>query len=209
MSMALRIALGIALTLALVLSAAAARADYFPLDLRITRLVQQITAPGFRSLMIAVSWPGDQFHWLLITAVAAAFLYKRRKSAAVFLLGGAIGGWLLNNLLKIVIARPRPSASLVEVYSQRSTLSFPSGHVMSYVTLYGFLFFLMYTLAPRSGWRLAALTLLGALVGLVGLSRVYLGAHWASDVVGGYLFGTVWLAFVISLYRRRIIALRD
>lgn len=198
------IALGIALALALALSVSAAYTDYFPIDLRLTRFVQQINVPGFRPLMIAVSWPGDPFHWPLITMIASALLYSRRKSAAIFLFWGAVGSWLLNNLLKLLIARPRPSASLVEVYAQRSAFSFPSGHVMSYVTLYGFLFFLTYTLAPRSTWRIAAMILLGALVGLVGLSRVYLGAHWASDVVGGYLFGAVWLALIIYFYRRRI-----
>jgi undecaprenyl-diphosphatase len=201
---AIPIVFWIALALALALSVASAYVAYFPIDLRLTRFVQQIGVSGFRSLMIAVSWPGDQSHWLLITVIAAAFLYRRHKSAAIFLFGGAIGGWLLNNLLKVIIARPRPSASLVAVYAQRSTLSFPSGHVMSYVTVYGFLFFLVYMLAPRSGGRIAALILLGALVGLVGLSRVYLGAHWASDVVGGYLYGAVWLTLIIHFYRRRV-----
>ena len=70
------------------------------------------------------------------------------------------------------------------------------------MALYGFLFYLVYTLMRPSPLRSALLTLLGALIGLVGLSRVYLGAHWASDVFGGYCLGFFWLALTIYFYRR-------
>jgi undecaprenyl-diphosphatase len=71
------------------------------------------------------------------------------------------------------------------------------------MALYGFLFYLVYTLMRSSPLRSALLTLLGALIGLVGLSRVYLGAHWASDVFGGYCLGFFWLALTIYFYRSR------
>jgi undecaprenyl-diphosphatase len=203
MPMSLIVTLALLLGAALALGVAAAHSPYFPVDLRITRAVQQIGVTGFRALMIAVSWPGSDLHWLVISLLVSAVLAARHRVEAAYALGSAVGSWVLNNTLKLIIVRPRPSASLVEVYSARPTWSFPSGHVMSYVALYGFLFYLAYAIAPRSAWRTAALVLLGALVSLVGLSRIYLGAHWASDVLGGYLFGTVWLAVVISLYRSR------
>ncbi len=199
-------ALIVTLPLALGLGIAAAYVDYFSADLWLTQLIQRADIPGFRLLMIAVSWPGNAYHWLIITLIVAAFLLKRRSIEAFCLLVSAIGGWLINNALKIVIARPRPAVHLVEVYVEHQTRSFPSGHVMSYVALYGFLFYLVYVLTPRSLLRSALLAVLGSLVALVGLSRVYLGAHWASDVIGGYLFGTIWLALIIHvhwhLYRR-------
>jgi undecaprenyl-diphosphatase len=204
MPKALVVTLCLLLAVALALSVAAAYAAYFPLDLRLTQLVQRITVPGFRPLMIAISWLGNDFHWAAITLVVAAILSIRRRIEAKYLLACAVGAWVLNNLLKFIIARPRPSGALVEVYTARPSWSFPSGHVMNYVALFGFLFYLTYTLAPSTVLRTLTLTLLGALLGLVGLSRVYLGAHWASDVLGGYLFGAIWLAVVIRLYLRRV-----
>ena len=191
------------LPLALALGIAAAYVDYFSTDLGFTRLIQRINVPGFRTLMIAVSWPGNDYHWLIITlGVAAAFLLWRQRIEAFCLLLSSIGGWLINNALKLAIARPRPVGDLIEVYVEHETLSFPSGHVVSYVALYGFLFYLVYVLACCSALRSVLLVVLGALVSLVGLSRVYLGAHWASDVIGGYLFGAVWLTLVILFYWR-------
>jgi undecaprenyl-diphosphatase len=91
---------------------------------------------------------------------------------------------------------------MVEVYAHSVTRSFPSGHVTSYMALFGFLFYLIYALMRPSLLRSALGAVFGALIGLVGLSRVYLGAHWASDVLGGYCFGFFWLALTIYFYRR-------
>jgi undecaprenyl-diphosphatase len=79
--------------------------------------------------------------------------------------------------------------------------SYPSGHVVAFVSLYGFLFFLTYVLFKRSVWRTAALGVLGSLIVLIGPSRIYLGHHWASDVLGGYAFGTAYLLILVEAYR--------
>jgi len=70
------------------------------------------------------------------------------------------------------------------------------------MALYGFLFYLVYTLMRPSVFRSALLAVFGALISLVGLSRVYLGAHWTSDVLGGYCLGLVWLLLMVHLYLR-------
>src|SRR5204863_2299657 len=102
--------------------------------------------------------------------------------------------------IKAVVGRPRSSVDLVNIYTQVAGRSFPSGHVFHYVALYGFLFYLAYVLIPRSPSRTILLIICGSLVSLVGISRMYLGAHWASDVVGAYLFGSVWLFLIIDFY---------
>jgi membrane-associated phospholipid phosphatase len=172
-------------------------------DLRITRFIQRFDYPYFHWLMVAVSWPGYfGRQWVVALCVAALLLRFRLKVEAACLLIGLGSIWLLTNAIKIIVGRPRPSPDMVEVYANSVTWSFPSGHVTSYVALYGFLFYLVYTLMRLSSLRSALLIVLGALIGLVGLSRVYLGAHWASDVFGGYCLGFIWLALTIYFYRR-------
>jgi undecaprenyl-diphosphatase len=88
------------------------------------------------------------------------------------------------------------------VYAELSSYSFPSGHVTGYTMLYGFIFYLAYTLLPRrSVARWVILVVCGVLVALVGVSRVYMGQHWASDALGGYALGFAYLLLVIEVYR--------
>jgi len=172
-------------------------------DLRITRFIQRFDDPYFHRLMVAVSWPGYfGRQWVVALCVAALLLRFRLKIEAACLLIGLGSIWLLTNAIKIIVGRPRPSPDLVEVYANSVACSFPSGHVTTYMALYGFLLYLVYTLMRPSPLRSALLIVLGALIGLVGLSRVYLGAHWASDVFGGYCLGFIWLALTIYFYRR-------
>ena len=187
----------------LALIGTAAIGAYLSGDLWITQLVQRFDNPYFHTLMVAVSWPGYQGRqWIVAVCVAALLLRFHLKIEAVFLLISLVSGWLLANTIKIIFARPRPSPDLVDVYLRHTTMSFPSGHVVSYVTLFGFLFYLVYILMGKSSLRTGLLILLGGLIGLVGLSRVYLGAHWASDALAGYGFGMLCLALMIHLYRR-------
>jgi len=187
----------------LALSAVAAMGAYLTGDLRITQFLQRFNDPYIHGLMVAVSWSGYQGRqWIVALCVAALLLRFRLRIEAACLLISLGAGVLLSNFIKLIVARPRPSPDLVDVYLTHPTWSFPSGHVVTYMTLYGFLFYLVYTLMRRSALRSAVLVLLGALIGLVGLSRVYLGAHWASDTLAGYGFGLLCLALMIHLYWR-------
>jgi len=173
-------------------------------DLRITRFIQRFHDPYFHRLMVAVSWPGYFGRQFVVALCVAALLLRfRLKIEAACLLISAGSIWLLTNAIKIIVGRPRPSPDVVEVYEHPATWSFPSGHVTSYMALYGFLFYLVYTLMRPSPLRSALLIFCGAMMGLVGVSRVYLGAHWASDVFGGYCLGFFWLALTINFYQRR------
>src|SRR5262249_35671293 len=133
---------------------------------------------------------------------AALLLRFRLKIETACLLISLGSIWLLTNAIKFIVARARPTPDVVHVYEYPTNCSFPSGHVTSYMALYGFLFYLVYTLMRPTPLRSALLIVLGALIGLVGLSRVYLGAHWASDVFGGYCLGFFWLALTIYFHRR-------
>ena len=162
------------------------------------------SVPGLFEPMRLVSVPGDR--WIphtLTVATVGLFLLVRRFSEAAALSLSAGGGALLSRTLKILIARPRPSPDLVQVFRPIETMSFPSGHVTFYVCYFGFLFFVAYAVLPRgSARRRAALALTALPVLLIGLSRVYLGEHWPSDTLGAYLMSGTWLAVCLHLYRR-------
>lgn len=172
-------------------------------DLSITRFIQRFDNPYIHALMVAVSWPGYGYHqWVVVLGVTAALLRLRLRIEAACLLIGYGSAWSLANVIKLIVARPRPAPDLVRVYLSHPTWSFPSGHVVTYMALYGFLFYLVRSRMRPSFPRSALLAVLGSMIGLVGLSRVYLGAHWASDALGGYCFGLVCLALMIHFYTK-------
>lgn len=178
---------------------------YFAWDLTAARALQTLRWPGFSSLMQAASVFANGWTPVAMTTVTViVFLAFRRKSEAVCLLLSAGGGAAVNRLLKLLIGRPRPAPDLVAVLSDLGSQSFPSGHVTFYVCYFGFLFFVAYALLPRGSTRRRLALALAALpVLLIGVSRVYLGAHWPSDTLGAYLISGVWLAFSLDVYRWR------
>ncbi|MDW6022537.1 VTT domain-containing protein [Mesorhizobium sp. BAC0120] len=168
-------------------------------DMSIYHALQELrTAPGDRA-MIAVTELGDTFVVTAVTLVVFLWLAWRRawRTAGYWLLAVA-GASALNTAIKVALHRPRPSELL---YSGWSAFAFPSGHSTVNLVLYGFLAFLIgRELSPA--WRLPVAFGAAALILLIAFSRLYLGAHWFSDVVGGLAFGTVWLAAVGLSYLR-------
>jgi membrane-associated phospholipid phosphatase len=177
---------------------------YFAWDRAVAHWIQGFRTPALDALMYAVSYVG---YGVIPYAIAAAtflvFLAARRRSEAYALLLSTAGSGLLNRAVKLLIARPRPAAPDVNVFRLHGGQSFPSGHVTFYVCYFGFLFFVAYALLPkRTLARRLALTLTSLMIALVGLSRVYLGAHWPSDTIGAYFLGGLWLGFSLYLYGR-------
>jgi undecaprenyl-diphosphatase len=177
---------------------------YFAWDVSVANAVQSIPLPGMEAFMRAVSAPGNGVtSWAVVGVAVLAFFVTRRRSEAFGVLLSAAGGSALNRLFKYVVARPRPTLEHVRVTGEWAHESFPSGHVTFYVCFFGFLFFVAFALLPKgSAARKVACALAALPVLLIGLSRVYLGAHWPSDTLGAYLFSGLWLAFSLDLYRR-------
>lgn len=195
---------GAAMTLFAALAVLAYLNPYFNWDVTIARALQSMDSRTVFGFMRGVSLFGDKLTpWILATVTMVLFLFAGARSEAAGLLLSTGGGQLLNSLLKRLIARPRPSSELVDVFRPLTTQSFPSGHVTFYVCYFGFLFFTAYALLPRGSLtRRAALTLSALPVLLIGVSRVYLGEHWPSDTLGAYLSSGLWLAFSLHMYRR-------
>jgi membrane-associated phospholipid phosphatase len=134
----------------------------------------------------------------LVSVVAALLLARRERASAIFVLVTSGAGALLNLGLKLIFARARPD--LASAIAEARWYSFPSGHAMSSLITFGALAYLVL----RQPWpwkaRSAGLAVAVAMVVLVGLSRVYLGVHWASDIAGGWSAGTVWLISAVAAF---------
>jgi undecaprenyl-diphosphatase len=198
------VAYAASLILFAVLAVLAHEYAYFAWDLRLARAIQSVDLPGWAALMRWASLFGDgATPWGLTIVTALLFIAWRRRSEGAGVVMSVGGGTLINNLLKLLVERPRPAAELVGFSYASREMSFPSGHVTFYVCFFGFLFFAAYALLSRgSRVRRAALVLLPLPVLLVGLSRIALRAHWPSDVLGAYLLSGVWLVFSVEAYRR-------
>jgi membrane-associated phospholipid phosphatase len=177
---------------------------YFAWDRAVAQWLQSWRAPALDAFMYAVSFVGYTWYpYALAAATAILFFVAGLRSEAFGLFLSTAGSGTLNRAIKLLIARPRPAAPVVNIFREHGGQSFPSGHVTFYVCYFGFIFFVAYALLPkRTLARRLALTVTASMVALVGLSRVYLGAHWPSDTLGAYFLGGLWLAFSLHMYRR-------
>jgi undecaprenyl-diphosphatase len=173
----------------------------FALDLKITKAVQLVNFPSFALFMSLISWPGYVPQAIIIAGLTIILIYVFGLHwEAVMVLIGAVFTTAINVLVKDLIQRPRPASPLVNVFAKFTSYSFPSGHVTFYCGFFGFIGFLAFSLLKPSLKRSLLLVLFGGLVVLVGVSRIYLGAHWASDVLGSYLLGSLILVAIIQVY---------
>ena len=140
---------------------------------------------------------------IFVLAVAGALVTRRQFHAVLLLLAATVGGILLNNVLKGLFGRPRPETTL-HLTDVRS-LSFPSGHAMESAIIYLTLAVLLARLVQTRTLRLYFLAVAALLTLLVGLSRVYLGVHYPSDVLAGWTAGLAWalLCWTVASYLQR------
>jgi undecaprenyl-diphosphatase len=200
----LRTAVAIVLLAALVVFAALADelAEWQPfvsLDRHVDEELNERATPAVTTATEAVTWLGSTTGLLLLTLAACAVLLARRRVRAALLLGLAlVGAQVLDALLKVEFARPRPSLAH-PVVAQAGGYSFPSGHATASMAVYGALAYLTLT-TVRSRPAKTMITA-GALlvVVLIGFSRVYLGEHFPSDVIAGWCVGIAWVAILVLL----------
>ncbi len=173
-----------------------------PLDVAITHVLQQNQDPWLQIEMLAISYPGSSpLLPVLVILTTIVFWVIGVRLEALFVAVLSIVSLLLNLLIKVQVGRPRPTGHLVHIMQTAIGYSFPSGHVMAYIAYWGLLFcFGVILFQGRHWWRTTLLVTSVALVVLIGLSRMYLGDHWASDVLGAYLIGGVLLGLAIVVY---------
>ena len=174
------------------------------LDIALTMRLQAIRHPSLEHVMAAVSWFGfpPQSRVLPPIAVVALWMTRFRLEASLQLV--AWGSALLSTAIKWFMRRPRPVAGtdLRVVTAELGGSSFPSGHVLTYVGVYGWLAVVANVLIRPPVLRRVLVVALTALVAAVGPSRIYLGHHWPTDVAASYLLGSSYLAALVLAYRR-------
>lgn len=160
-------------------------------------LVRYFTSPGIDRVMILISELGYGYlYWAVILTVLLTLAIYRRWLEINGMIVCLSGAAFLNFLLKHLFERSRPELFRVV---EASGYSFPSGHAMVSLCFYGMLAFLIARHIHRWRLQLVVSTLAAALVAAIGVSRIYLGVHYPTDVVAGYTAGAMWLAFCISL----------
>lgn len=179
----------------LVLSFGALQGEPFSLDEPLGAAIQSWQLPFLDPILHGVSAIG----WFRIAApttvavvlVLGVFGWRQQ---AVILAAASLFGHMLNQGLKAVIARPRPALP-AEVMEELGvdTFAFPSGHAQSFTIFYGFLAVFIWQNVRQPWLRRLGVAAMLTMIVLVGISRVYLGVHWASDVVGAYCLGVLWL----------------
>ena len=190
-----------ALLIATLLTAGAAVRDRFVGDLALSGALQELTSSHWEEVMeFATLISATPYIITAALCMLAWFLWKRR-AVDCFVVLSALVSLGFFRLLKVAVDRPRPTDDLVMVWQHSDTASFPSGHTVSAMILFGLVFYLAPTLVRRK-WAARTVRILSVLlVVMISTSRVYLGAHWPSDVLGGFLFGYLALAMLIYFHR--------
>jgi membrane-associated phospholipid phosphatase len=173
------------------------RFEYFASEPNINLWIQEIDFAGVKPLM-----QFGPYALILAIAIALRLWLPSRWRAAIFIALTAFGAALVSWLLKLMVNRPRPDAGLVQVMAGAFSTNFPSMHLACVTVISGFLFYLAPRLVKSTTaiWLLRALLI--ALILFTGFSRLYLGTHWLSDVVGGIFLGGLVLYPAIVLYHR-------
>jgi undecaprenyl-diphosphatase len=163
-----------------------------PLDREVTLFVRGLQTPGRDHFAILVTFFGSHLFILPATLLVAAILrWKKHPVSALLFVGSVGGGFILNALLKITFHRARPD--LWPALVSEHTYSFPSGHAAMSTVFYGGLAAVVFHLSDDTGPRLAALAFALSAIVTIAWSRVFLGAHWMTDVTAGFLVGLFWV----------------
>lgn len=177
-------------------------------DTQITNTILSYRSTFLTNYFVAVTRIGDVYGYLVVlvlAAILASVVFKRFKyvvQITVVLFLSALS----NVILKRAINRARPE---IEHLVTVETLSYPSGHAMAAMAFYGFLIYLFYKFKMRILIKTVAIFALVVLIISIGISRVYLGVHFPSDIAGGFIAGAIWVIFCIILFNLIEVFRRD
>jgi undecaprenyl-diphosphatase len=174
--------------------------DTIKFDLAVRNWVHQFASPGMTRAMTAVSLLGYDLLIVALVMALAVFAYLQWRRAAAWLAITMAGALALDLALKYAFQRPRPQPFFG---AAPHSFSFPSGHALCSFCFYGVLAGLIAARTRSKVLRVAVGVMAAALIVAIGLSRIYLGMHYPSDVIAGYLAAAVWVATLLVLDRWR------
>ena len=151
----------------------------------IVKVITNITSP----IMVIIT--------LLILVLAI-----KDKKIKISLVINLLGITIINNLIKVIIARPRPEINKLVT---ETGYSFPSGHSMISLAFYGYLIYLIYKYINNKHLKRILIIILSTLICIIGVSRIYLGVHYTSDVLGGFLISIAYLIIYIELINKFVL----
>lgn len=172
------------------------------IDQPLTTAIRGTLTEAKTAFFTGITQLGSSIGLAILLLITCLFLFKfKRKAEALWLLinVGLIAS-LGNYLIKFLFQRPRPSVDHL-VYA--SHYSFPSGHSMASILFYGTLIIISQFLIKNKTYRFISQFILGCLILLIGMSRVYLGVHYPTDIIGGYLLGLSWLLVTYPLFQKQ------
>lgn len=170
-------------------------------DLPIYQFVMSVFVPSsfMTILMKFITTLGSTI--VIITGIlSVALLIKNKKYFKIFMIANVIGV-ILNNILKLIIRRPRPTDTMLLTYE--SSYSFPSGHSMMSMIFYGLIIYYVIKFIKKKWLCNSLVILLSLIIFSVGLSRIYLGVHYATDVLAGFIVGLIYLFIFIKLIDKK------
>jgi undecaprenyl-diphosphatase len=193
----LRIALLAIVTLAL--SVLASVIGTLPGDIAVERFIQRTPQPPARWIADFGNWIGSATPVVVITLTLAVVLFARHYQWEAGILLLTFAARAINPVLKTIIDSPRPTANVVRVTEHASGLGFPSGHASGSMLGFGAIAVVTSTVIEDRTIRRVIQAVCALLILIVGFGRIYVGAHWPSDVLGGYLWGVLLLAAIVAL----------
>ena len=170
----------------------------FLFDQKVIDTVRLYASPTMDRFMLFITEMGSTFILSFLLMISMFWLLVKRKNlwGMLFYFITVAGGGLLNLWLKSFFERERPNVNRI---IGADGFSFPSGHSMGSMTYYGFLGYLVIRSKYKPLSKLGWVILFGLVILLIGISRIYLGVHYPSDVLAGYTAGSVWLVLCVSL----------
>lgn len=176
---------------------------FITIDTTINFFLSSARTPTMAEIFFAITLFGEVFAIVFFAILASLFLWRKRLKKEIAALWVALAGSSATTyLLKIIIDRPRP----VDAVILEDSASFPSGHATVALAFYGFLTYLLFNniknIRPRRKYRVSIILAGAILIFLIGFSRLYLGVHYLSDVLAGYLVGLLWFVISVKVVRR-------